>query len=55
MTSDSALFLTEDRMHADTGTCCEALLRALQREHPRIVAHLQLQALANKKTHQDKY
>ena len=40
-TSEPFLFTTEDRMREASRLACDALLIALQREHPQIVRHLQ--------------
>lgn len=46
VTSDKHLFTTEDRERAASRQACDALLIALQREHPQIVRHLQERAAA---------
>lgn len=46
VTSDKHLFNSEDRERAASRQACDALLIALQREHPQIVRHLQEQAAA---------
>lgn len=47
VTSDKHLFNSEDRERAASRQACDALLIALQREHPQIVRHLQEQAATN--------
>lgn len=49
MTSDRNLFSSDDRMREASRAACDALLIALQREHPEIVRHLQDQSAANRK------
>lgn len=44
VTSERHLFTSEDRMRASMSVACDALLIALQREHPEIVRHLQERA-----------
>lgn len=41
VTSERHLFTSEDRMRASMSVACDALLIALQREHPEIVRRLQ--------------
>lgn len=49
MTSDRNLFNSDDRMREASRAASDALLIALQREHPEIVRHLQDQSAANRK------
>lgn len=49
VTSEKHLFTTEDRERAASRQACDALLIALQREHPQIVRHLQEQAAAGRR------
>lgn len=46
--SEKFLFRTEETLLGDITVASDALLIALQREHPRIVRHLQDQAAANR-------
>ncbi len=50
VTSEKHLFTSEDRMRAASRQACDALLIALQREHPEIVRYLQQQAAAQNNT-----
>jgi hypothetical protein len=49
VTSEQHLFTTEQEMNEATTGASDALLTALQREHPQIVRHLQDQSAANRK------
>jgi hypothetical protein len=48
ITSEKFLFRTEETLLDAVSVASDALLIALQREHPRIVRHLQDQAAANR-------
>ena len=45
-TSEARLFTADDRERSAMTVACDALLIALQREHPQIVRHLQERAAA---------
>lgn len=47
--SEKFLFRTEETLLDAMSVASDALLIALQRDHPRIVRHLQDQAAANRK------
>jgi hypothetical protein len=47
-TSDAHLFTSERSLRDAVSVASDALLIALQREHPQIVRHLQEQAAANR-------
>ena len=49
VTSDRNLFTSEQDQREGVVVAADALLRALQREHPEIVRHLQDKAAANRK------
>ena len=51
VTSDHDLFIREQELREEVSGAADALLRALQREHPEIVRHLQDKAIANRKDH----